>query len=207
MPLGKRMLDALGVAIICAVVGGCASSTAAPTAAPSPSRTPQPAGSVSPVVDPASSALLQAVEALHADEAAVLSPGVRTAARAVKNDQLRAAKALGAYDASLASGCSASTAAFRAGLGQLNASIAAYQRALASANAVRVRLPADAARIVAAAQRARVSTPVDLTTVNKQFAAYQSDAAARAAAAAGFQIRANAAYARCIAKAQRPVHR
>lgn len=138
------------------------------------------------------------------EEAAILNPQLRASARATRNAQLGAAKSLAAYTVALGSGCGASSAAFQQSLGAFRAEVATYNRLLAAAGFVRARLPADAARVAAAAGKAGVSAPVDLTGMNKQYDAYRADAAARAVAPGELQTRAGNGYARCIVKAQRP---
>lgn len=198
-----RLLGAVGAAVLCSVVAGCANGAAARTDEPTPGPTTPSSASPSATALPASVLLLQAVQALRADEAAVLSPEMRIAARTARNAQLSAAKALSAYAAALGNGCSASPAAFRQRLAEFRSTIATYDRLLDGAAVVKARLPADAARVAAAAKAAGVSAPVDFTAVTKQYDAFRVDAATRAHTAGDFETRAANAYARCIAKAAR----
>lgn len=199
-----RLLGAVGTAVLCGVVAGCAGGAAARTEEPTPGPTATSSSpSPSPSALPPSVLLLQAVQVLRADEAAVVSPEIKMAARATRNAQLNAAKALAAYAAALDSGCNASTATFRQRLAELRAAIVRYGGLLDRAAVVKSRLPADAARVAAAAKAAGVSAPVDLTTVIKQYDAYRTDANARAAAVGDFETRQANAYARCVAKASR----
>lgn len=202
----NRIVGALGAAIMCGIVAGCGNSAATPTAGGT--TAPPTASSAPPTTGAAPPALvLQAVEALRADEAAALSPQLRAGARTARNAQLAASKSLSSYTAALGNGCGASPAAFRQSLSQLQATVAAYDRLLASAGVFMARLPGDAARVAAATKKAGIAAPVDLRSVNAQYAAFRTDAHARAGAVPSLQTRAANAYARCIAKASRPPHR
>lgn len=183
------------VAMACGVLVGCSDGPPALTAEQTPASTTTSARPSPTALPPTE--LLLAVEAFRAEQASVISPELRAAARAARNAQGVAAKALSGYVAALAKNCGASAAAFQSSLGALRADVGTYDQLLDKAAAARVRLQAAALEVAAAAKRAGTSAPVSLTAVDKEYAALRTDAAARAAAAASLQARAAAARARC----------
>lgn len=188
----------LAVALACGVLAGCTNGPSALTAEQTPA--PTTASSTPPPTALPPTDLLLAVEAFRAEQAAVISPELRAAARAARNAQGSAAKALSNYTAALAKDCGASAAAFQGSVSVLRADIGTYYRLLDAAAAARVRLQAAAEKVATAAKKAGVSAPVDVSAVDKEYAGLRADAAARAAAAPALQARAAAAHARCLSK-------
>lgn len=154
---------------------------------------------------PTPPAVLLATETLRADEAGVISPALKAAARAARDGQAAVGKALSAYVGQLSSvGCSASTAGYGSALAGFRSAVAKYQQQLATAAKFEQRLQADADAVTAAAKKAGISVPVDLSAIKKSFAGYQADAANRATAIGTFETRGQTAHGRCLYKLEHP---
>jgi hypothetical protein len=155
------------------------------------------------VTQPPPAAVLKRVEVLRADQAALVGPRLRSAQGAARRAQARATKELWRYARAMVSGCEASPMAFEEKLGALRAAVETYTDLLDEAEAIRARLPAEAAAVAESAKAAGITVPIDLESTYEQYDDFRSDAAARVKAVAELQKRRQAAHTRCLANKAR----